>query len=164
MSFAKYRVGLGSHGYSQYYLIVEVRVRVILYSTKLDGSGKLIDGLINFLVPEEKIELSRTISNLALKLRQPRVEPIIAIVLATTPKELIDVLTIGELLQDIRLFLVLPDRKPDTVAKGHRLRPRFITYADNDIMESADVIKKIFENVTKQDRAVTRNETVLTDP
>ena len=139
-------------------------MRVILYSTELDGSTKLINGLINFLVPTEKIELSQTVNNLALKLRQPRVEPIITIVLATTPQELIDVLTIGELLQDTRLFLVLPDRKPDTVAKGHRLRPRFITYADNDIMESADVLKKIFENVVKQDQALNGNESLRMSP
>jgi hypothetical protein len=130
----------------------------------LDGSTKLIDGLINFLVPSEKIELSQTVNNLALKLRQPRVEPIITIVLATTPKELIDVLAIGELLQDTRLFLVLPDRTPETVARGHRLRPRFITYADNDIMESADVLKKIFENVIKQDRAVNGKESLRANP
>ncbi len=126
-------------------------MRVILYSAVIDGNAKQLDRLINFLVPEENIEVCRTVASLATKLRQPRVETIITIILTTSSQELMHLLSIGDLLQDTRLFLVLPDRRADTIAKGHRLRPRFIAYSDNDLMESTDVLKKIFENATRED-------------
>ncbi|MHC4455613.1 MAG: hypothetical protein ACYS0I_00755 [Planctomycetota bacterium] len=125
-------------------------MRVILYSAVKNDNTKQFNRLINFLVPKQKMEVCHTVASMAIKLRQPRVEPNITIALTTSDEELIDLLAISDLLQDTDLFLVLPNRRADTIAIGHRLQPRFIAYSDNDLMESADVLKKILENVKRK--------------
>ncbi|NVM57217.1 MAG: hypothetical protein HWN51_03755 [Desulfobacterales bacterium] len=67
----------------------------------------------------------------------------IAVLLAASREELSDILSIRDLLTDIRVILVLPDRDDDTIAKGHTLRPRFFTYADSDFVEIAAVLSKM---------------------
>jgi hypothetical protein len=41
-----------------------------------------------------------------------------------------------------------------TIAKGHTLRPRFLTYADSDFAEVVAVLSKMFENtnLSKEDK------------
>ncbi|MCJ7779472.1 MAG: hypothetical protein MUQ27_01475, partial [Acidimicrobiia bacterium] len=39
---------------------------------------------------------------------------------------------IRDLLDRIRIILILPDRNKDTINKGHTLFPRFLTYVDGN--------------------------------
>ncbi|MCD6199973.1 MAG: hypothetical protein J7K15_15635, partial [Deltaproteobacteria bacterium] len=54
--------------------------------------------------------------------------------------------SVRDLIWDLRLILILPDREAGTIAKGHILRPRFLTYLDSDFTEVAAVLKKMLSN------------------
>ena len=126
-------------------------MKILLYSALMNGETEKIYGLIGVAASENNISICQTVADLAHELRQPRVGPIITVAMTATAQELISLLQIKDLLHDTRLFLVLPDRNADTVAKGHRLHPRFITYKDSDLMDSANVLKKILKNANKEE-------------
>ncbi len=121
-------------------------MKLFLYAPDKCGSGKRLQRVIELLVSKNDREIYRTIEGLTSRLRQPRHNPPIAVLLAATRKDLSDILSLCDLLGDIRIMLVLPDRKRDTIAKGHTLRPRFITYADSDFVEIAAVLSKVLGN------------------
>jgi hypothetical protein len=45
----------------------------------------------------------------------------------------------------MRIILVLPDRDDETVAMGHRLRPRMVSYNDGDYLDVAAVLIRMNE-------------------
>jgi hypothetical protein len=121
-------------------------MKLFLYAPDMCKSGKRLRKVIEALVSKEDTESYRTIEGLTFRLRQPRHNPFIAVLLAASREELSDILSLSDLLCDIRIMLVLPDREPVTIAKGHTLRPRFVTYADSDFVEMAAVLSKVLGN------------------
>ena len=89
------------------------------------------------------MEIYGTVETLCEKLRQPREEMTFAVLLAESREELESVLSIRHLLSDIRLILILPDRDNDTIARGHSLRPRFLTYCDADFTDITAVLNRM---------------------
>ena len=58
-------------------------------------------------------------------------------------EQLRDVLSIRHLFDNIKIVLILPDRKNETIVIGHKLRPRFLSYTDGDFKDIAAVLKKM---------------------
>ena len=75
----------------------------------------------------------------------------------TSQEELIDIIHIRELFRDIRIVLILPDREESTVAKGHRLYPRFFSYIDSDFKEIAAVLNKMLNHTYDEGWAIVRS-------
>ena len=121
-------------------------MNLLLYATETGGIGKHIQRVIEGLVPEENTEIFRTIGSLSNRLRQPRCELAIAVLLASSSQDLLDLLSVSDLFDDLRVILLLPNREKDTIAKGHTLRPRFLTYADSNLSDVAAVLSKMLQN------------------
>ncbi|MBW2020216.1 MAG: hypothetical protein JRI58_08215 [Deltaproteobacteria bacterium] len=121
-------------------------MNLLLYATITDGAGARLQRVVEGLVPREKTKICRTIESLTRRLRQPSHDLSIAVLLATNQKELFDLLSLRDLFADIRIILVLPDKKRDTIAKGHSLQPRFLTYADSNFAAVAAVLSKMLGN------------------
>jgi hypothetical protein len=102
--------------------------------------------VIEAIVPAGEIEIYQTINSLSRRLRQPRYDLAVAVLLASSKQDLLELLSIRHLLDDLRVILLLPDREKDTIAKGHTLRPRFLTYADSDLLDVAVVLSKMLRN------------------
>lgn len=81
--------------------------------------------------------------NLCNRLRQFRNDKMLAIIMAATQEELVDVILIHDLLVDIPIILVLPDREKETISKGTKLHPRFISYMDSDFSDIQAVLEKM---------------------
>lgn len=118
-------------------------MNLILYQTTNNGPGERLLKVINTLVPEKQKEIYTTINSLAFRLRQTRYDLALAVLLTTSRKELLDILSLRDLLLDVRIILILPDREYDTVLKGHTLYPRFLSYADSDFKDVAAVLGKM---------------------
>jgi len=123
-----------------------VKMKLFLYAPDRSRSGKRLQRVIEALVSKEDTEIYRTTDGLTFRLRQPRHDPHIAVLLAASREDLSDILSLRDLLCDVRIMLVLPDRERDTIVKGHTLRPRFVTYADSDFVEMAAVLSKVLGN------------------
>jgi hypothetical protein len=121
---------------------------LIIYSSKTEDAGERLLSVIGLLIPENKLEVYRTISELSQRLRQPLFNPTIAILLATTREELQDILSIRDLLWDIKIILIVPDMNRGTVAKGHTLRPRFLCDCNSDFVDVAAVFSLMIRNLS----------------
>ncbi len=122
-------------------------MKLIFYATETHDSGARLQTMIETKVPNENIEVHRTIDSLNLRLRQLKLnnsyDLSIAVILAGRKEDLFDILSIRKLLRDIRIILILPDRDENTIAMGHHLRPRLLSYADSDFSEVVAVLAKM---------------------
>ena len=116
---------------------------VLLYSTLEQGPGERLHAIIKTFVPEREIEVLGTIQNLSDRLREPKHAKDVTILVAASRDELGELLSVSDFLSDLRVILVLPDREDDTVAKGHTLGPRFLSYADSNFIDVAAVLSKM---------------------
>lgn len=121
-------------------------MNLLFYATMADGVGEKLQGVVEEVVPEEKIEVYRTGDSLSRRLREPTYDLSAAVLLAETKEDLLCLVSNKELIWNLRVILVLPDRQDDTVTKGHLLRPRFLTYADGDFLDVATVLTKMLQS------------------
>ncbi len=112
---------------------------MIMYAK--EEAGKELQAFIVRQFPG--VEISRTIKSLNERLRQTINNGEVAVLIAATGAELDNFLTLRDLLHDLKLILILPDREPETIAKGHVLRPRLLCCLDYDENEIMAVLAKM---------------------
>ena len=61
-------------------------------------------------------------------------------------------LLIRDLLADIPVILILPDRKKETIHLGHKLCPRFLSYTDSNFSDVALVLSKMMRNAYAKEK------------
>lgn len=129
----------------------------VLFYLPLKGDmplfSKLFD-VIETLGLQKQFEIYRTIGDLAQRLRCPERRPQIGVIAAPSRKDLSEVLSIQELLHNLRILLILPDSEYDTVTLGHLLKPRFLTDIEGDLGSLVEVLRKIRNSY--QRKTVTR--------
>ncbi len=116
---------------------------VLLYSSQANDAGTGLQRIVETLVPNEHIEVCQSVEDLSQRLRQYLGKEFIGVFLAADQKELSSLLSLRNLLIDIRFILVLPDSEESTVKKGLSLYPRFLSYADGDLSVVAAVLNKM---------------------
>ena len=121
-------------------------MKILFYSANRDRITEDLWGVVKECVPQQNLAVSRTFAGLTRKLRQPNNNIGIAVLITTNRQQFRDIVSLGDLLSDIRVILVLPDRKGDTISKAHNLGPRFLTYLDNNSKEIKAVLSKMLEN------------------
>ncbi|MCP4575956.1 MAG: hypothetical protein GY846_06705 [Deltaproteobacteria bacterium] len=118
---------------------------ILLYLSKKDGVGAQLKSIIESLPFGEKLEVYNSIESLDIRLRNTLYEAAIAVLLADTKEALSRIYTIGHLLNEISIILIIPDQDEDTIRKAHTLRPRFLTYKDSNFKDVAAVLEKLFK-------------------
>ena len=116
-------------------------MNVLVYST--GKQGERLQRLIRDLVPKERLEIYDKFEGFSKRLHRPMDDIPVAVILASSEEDLLTILSISHLLFDVRFILILPDREDITVAIGHSLRPRFMSYADSDFREVTAVLGKM---------------------
>lgn len=121
--------------------------RVVFYAKHKTGSGKRLRGVINVLVPQDRVEVCRSVEGLCRKLSFPRTNNhrTLAVLVSETQQDLQELLEVRELLEDASVIMVLPDEKQETLAMAHRMRPRFITYTGGTFADVAGVAAKLLQ-------------------
>lgn len=114
----------------------------VLFLATGDGGDRLRKA-IQALVPHERLEVYGTIESFSVRLRKPVDDLPVAVIVAGSEDDLLSILSISHLLYEVRFILVLPDREEGTIAIGHSLRPRFLSYIDGDHREVAAVLGKM---------------------
>ena len=131
-------------------------IRVVLYARMASELGSRLQEVILGSISTEILETCRTIETLSQALRQPQYDLAAAVLLAEDTADLSDLLSIADLLDEVRIILVLPDRKKETIAKGHTLKPRFLTYADSTLLDLAAVLNRMLSRAKHPDRETTK--------
>ena len=115
-----------------------------LFCIRLDGIGERLQAAIEASVPvQERIEVYRKLDDLTYRLRQFRSNLTVAVILAANQDELTNLLSTKELIRDLRVIMVLPDREQVTIRKGFALRPRYFTVVDSDFSDVTAVLNKM---------------------
>ncbi|MEQ8180517.1 MAG: hypothetical protein ABRQ28_05430 [Smithellaceae bacterium] len=125
---------------------------LLVYSTKTNDAEERLLRVIELLLPEKKLKFYRSIDDLSARLRQPVFNPRIIILLAASRKELENILSIRELLEDAKIILIVPDTDPATLARGHTLRPRFLSDCNSDFVDVAAVVGQMIKNLEHNSR------------
>jgi hypothetical protein len=127
-------------------------MNLILYTSGTDNaSWQLVEMAIAF-AEKGTAEIFHSLKNLTNRLTQPKNNQTAVVLHAANEKELTQILSINDFLQDVKLILILPNREKPTVAKGHRLYPRFLSYADSDFADIGAVLNKMFENSLSENK------------
>lgn len=121
-------------------------MKILLYCPQTaDGIGNRVDEVIGRLVSGDEIEAMDSFEDLRARLRRRVGDLSLIILLAPTLEHFRRVLTVVDLLEDTRSILILPNRKPQTIAEALKLRPRFLTFADGDFRDLAEVVGKMLQ-------------------
>jgi hypothetical protein len=124
-------------------------VNVAIYFNENNRDGDRLEGILQELAPSEEIRAYRSVDDLSRSLRQPGHTFDIVVLVPATGRELLNLLRIRYLLTDLRIVLILPDRLGDTIARGHTLYPRYISYAHGDFSDVAAVLEKMLQRDTE---------------
>ncbi|MEQ8204463.1 MAG: hypothetical protein ABRQ31_11840 [Smithellaceae bacterium] len=125
---------------------------LLIYSTTTSLKEKRLLRIIELMLPEKEFKFYRTIDDFSQRLRQPVLKQRIVILLLNSPKELEDVLSIRELLEDAKIILIVPDTNPATLARGHILRPRFLSDGRSDFVDVAAVLGRMIRKIGRYEQ------------
>jgi hypothetical protein len=109
----------------------------------MQAPGVSIGASLRTLVPDERIEIYRSIEDLANGLRQLLDLDAIIVIQVGDRQELLRILSLRDLLQGVRIILLVPDREEETISLAHRFRPRFLASSENDFSNTMSVVRKM---------------------
>ena len=112
------------------------------------------------VVPPEQVEECSTLESFSNRLRMPPMNQIIAVLLAVSREDLSGLLSIRDLLYDICIILIMPDRDRSTISSAHDLRPRYLAFSDGDFKDVAAVLGKMLDRMESRIREEERREKV----
>lgn len=121
-------------------------MKLLYYVKTMDDTGKKLHSVIQSVVPLSQVETHRTIESLNRRLRKPVNNLNIAVLLVSNREDLLDLLTLRDLFWNLRIILIIPDSRSETVAMGHLLRPRFLCYTDGNLNHVAAVLGKMISS------------------
>lgn len=108
----------------------------------------LIDSISACHIPQS-VQRIRAIADLEAHLKHPgennRGKEIL-VLLAESRERLEQLSGLGDLLEDSRLILVVPDETPGTLSTAHRLFPRFVAPMANGYDELCSVIQRMMDS------------------
>ena len=116
---------------------------VILYIPPAQRVGSRLKKNIEAVVMADNITLVQDAEKLDRILRKPLNNVDAAVLLNVSEENLLDILPLRDSLLRIPVILILSDQKSQTLAKGHTLRPRFISYTDSDFTDVRAVLEKL---------------------
>jgi hypothetical protein len=120
-------------------------MNILYYTSTINGAGKRLQEAIESVVQAENTEIYRNLESLIQRLRRPTQLLDVSILLANSRTDFLDLLSIRDLLLNLRIILILPDGNKETITRGHTLFPRFLTYANSDFKDVAAVLKKMIQ-------------------
>ena len=120
-------------------------MNLLVYAAKTGEVAQHLQQVIEEIVPKKNLQIYRNFNSLSYRLQQPMNGLKIAILLADSKEDLTDFLSLKELLSELRIILILPDRESSIFEKAHILGPRFMTYTDSDFQDIKAVLSKMID-------------------
>jgi hypothetical protein len=133
-------------------------METIFYGAESNSFGLGLLDQIGVLVSGERLVVCRNLGELRGSLLKPAYDLLAAILVASSRHDLLDLLSIAELLHSVRVILILPDWERETISIGHALRPRFLTWPAWNSNEVIAVLAKMLGNAEKGQSMSKRNK------
>ncbi|MCB2182426.1 MAG: hypothetical protein KQH63_10400 [Desulfobulbaceae bacterium] len=123
---------------------------LFLDMTETNGDDQLLLEKVSNVVPPKEFEEFETFEALFQFLVNSLDDMEIVVLRAASAEELIVFKRIRDLMRDLQLLLVIPDRKPETLFLGHLLHPRYLSYEDGNFDDLVSVLEKMLERRRQQ--------------
>jgi len=118
-------------------------MQLLFYASKNDKNEKRLKEAIQSASVAGTIEHFTSLDDFRDRLRTI-VEPNSIMVLAAVDrKELLKMQAFRDMLTEIYIILVLPDRKKSTIRLAHLLRPRFLSVIEDDFLDLNLIVAKM---------------------
>jgi len=124
-------------------------MQILFYSPSGNESGDRLKQTLDEVMPGGRVEAFRHVNGLIQRLRMPSPDLELLIFMPANRHELFAASALLAEMRDLKVVLVLPDREDETIAIAHRLRPRFLTYANGDYTEVREVLRKMLKDSPK---------------
>jgi hypothetical protein len=121
-------------------------MQLLFYSSGEDQDEKRLEAAVRKAIPESQIDLFKTLADFRRRLRMPVEPDSIAVLSASSRHELQQMQLFRELLTEIYVILVIPDRKKSTIELAHLLLPRFLSSLESDFTDLSQVVNKMSAN------------------
>ncbi len=108
-----------------------------------------LEKTVRGVVSERSIQVFNSIEDFTRKIRDPGSRIDVAVILAAGGKELQRFIALGELLDGVRVILVLLEDSTETIIQAHQLRPRFIGRGTCDFPIVGLVLQKMMESFSQ---------------
>lgn len=118
-------------------------MNLIIYNKKIDSGENEFQFVFKPLFSKNEIEIFHSIEGLRQRILRTTYDEGIVVLIAERREELSELLPIIHLFRRLRIILVLPDRKPETIKIGYQLEPRFLSFVDKGFSEVKAVLKKM---------------------
>ena len=118
---------------------------LLYYRPPQNIAAEKLQFIIESEIPDQQLEIFYSIEGLSDRLSQSARGNCTAVILAANINDLESLFTLKNLLTDIRIILILPDRSEEVISMGYKLHPRFLSYMDSEFGEVAVVLKKMIE-------------------
>ena len=99
--------------------------------------------VVESVFSKENVEVCGDLQSLSARLREPLEEDVVVLLVPANPDDFQEILSIRHLLENVRTIVVAPNQETDVVAMAHTLRPRFLTYAGEDLRTLTSVLYKM---------------------
>jgi hypothetical protein len=119
---------------------------VFFSNLKNEAPKRLLEDIQNRF-PDHPIETVQSVKALWEWFHDPVMERTILILAPDSRRQLEALVSLGELMNDNPILLILPDREPLTVSAGHKFYPRFVCYSDSDFSCLSAVLARMIENM-----------------
>ena len=125
-------------------------MNLIFYVPEVGGVGNQIIGMAEKFRRVFPVNVYRVFRRLTHRLIRLVAEEVVTILFLPQRDRLREIFSIAHLLEGTRVVVILPDHDPTTIAQGHLLRPRFLTFVDSPLDELTAVLNKIGSNSRKK--------------
>ena len=119
-------------------------MQLLFYSSGDDQNNKRLEAAVYKVIPESKIELFKKLDDFKERLRRPIEPDSIAVLSASNQEELQGMQLLRELLTEIYVILVIPDRKKSTIELAHLLLPRFLSQKNDNFIDFSKVLNRMY--------------------
>ena len=120
-------------------------MKTVLYANEIDTIGDILKTTIHAQIPEIQVKSCNSTADIFRLLRQPLNNLSVVILVIASRNELIEFNLMSPLFDDMRIILILPDRKKQTLALGVKLKPSFVSYDDSNLQDIVSVLKQILK-------------------
>ncbi len=105
-------------------------MKLLYYTPKNYGPGKRLQEALGAVAPEECFSICHGVDDVSRLLREPKIKPDVAVFFPSIREELAAMLRIRELLDDLRIIMVLPGHSRDMISQALTLYPRYLSSPD----------------------------------
>jgi hypothetical protein len=119
---------------------------LVFYSAALDSHSERFLRELQSVISGGQIIVCHSLEEFSGSLSRPIYDLLAVVLLITDRRDLGAILALSNLLWDMRIIVILPDHTNETIARGHKLRPRFLTFMDTDSREVSAVLAKMLSN------------------